>query len=74
MKKILTVVFLIFAIQMPSFASSYLDKQIKEAKKNVKYSTTNKHVKKLPKHTITAPIKDPKLIQLSSKKIVIDVC
>ena len=72
MKKILVVLFLIFAIQIPSFASSYLDKQIKEAKKNVKYSTTNKHVKKLPKHTITAPIKDPKLIQLSSKKIVID--
>lgn len=72
MKKGLIIFLLLMVVQTPSLASSYLDKQIKEATKNVKYSTTSKHVKRLPKNIVITPIKDPKLIQLSKEPIVVN--
>lgn len=40
MKKIFTFI-LVLSISLPSFAGSYIDKQLKEAKKNQKYQSVN---------------------------------
>ncbi len=73
MKKILILLLVLLVSNHCVFASSYLDKQIKEAKKNEKYQTVKIHTQSLDniklKGTIEGKykkeIKDPKLIQLS---------
>ena len=70
-KKILAIL-LILAIQTPVFASSYIDKQLKESKKNTQYSTMKKHTAKYETPTIKKDleIKDPKLISLYTGQYV----
>lgn len=46
MKKKFLVILLALSIQIPSLADSYIDKQLKESKKNAKYSTMKKHTTK----------------------------
>ena len=74
MNKKLFAVLMILCLQMPVFAGSYLDKQLKESKKNVKYNSVKKHTAKytLPKADpdVLTQIKDPKLIKLSNVKPV----
>lgn len=67
MKKIFAF-FLIMVINLPVYAGSYLDKQLKAAKKNVKYEAVQKHTAKYNMPAINADIelKDPHLISLSS--------
>lgn len=70
MNKKLLIFALIFAIQLPVFAGSYIDKQLKEAKKNNKYKTTQTQVQShnitpLLNNNTSLEIKDPKLIKLS---------
>ncbi len=70
MKKILG---LLIALSLPlsAFAGSYVDKQLKEIKKNTKYSTPQQHAIKYEyldtnlEKQILPNIKDPKLITLS---------
>lgn len=66
-KKILAILLVLF-IQTPVFAGSYIDKQLKEAKKNEKYKTTQKHIS-VPTQAYTktnaVSIKDPRLIKFS---------
>ncbi len=71
MKKKILVILLTLAIQIPVLADSYIDKQLKESKKNTKYSSVKKHTTKyeLPKKSIN-DLKDPKLIQLSNIPLV----
>lgn len=68
MNKKIIILLLVF-LQMPAFASSYLDKQLKEVKKNQKYGTVQKQTAKysVPSASINkfVEIKDPKLIKLS---------
>ena len=66
-KKILAIL-LVFALQVPAFAGSYIDKQLKEAKKNEKYKTTPKHIStpvQQFQYATVKNIKDPGLIHLS---------
>lgn len=70
MKKILGL-FIALSLPLNAFAGSYVDRQLKEIKKNTKYSTPQQHVlnyeylnKNLEKYT-PINIKDPKLINLS---------
>ena len=53
---------------MPVYAGSYLDKQIKATKKNVKYESVQKHTAKynMPTADMKIELKDPHLISLSS--------
>lgn len=72
MKKFIALI-LVFSFSLPSFAGSYIDKQLKEAKKNQKYQSVKIHTQTLDdiKISTTNPaitnitIKDPKLIKLS---------
>lgn len=71
-KKILAIL-MILALQTPVFAGSYIDKQLKEAKKNEKYKTTQKHISapvQQFQYATVQNIKDPKLIELSDIKPV----
>ncbi len=69
MKKKILAIILAIAIQAPAFAGSYIDKQLKEAKKNQKYNTTQKYKKTNTDIVIPAKtniqIKDPGIIKLS---------
>lgn len=76
MKKIL-ILCLVFILQNSAIAGSYIDKQLKETKKNVKYNTVKSHKRnyakvELPQVNIknTENLKDPKLIKLSDYKPV----
>ncbi len=66
MKKIF-VILLALAINTPAFAGSYLDRQLKTTKKNVKYESVKKHTAKYVTPAINTDIelKDPHLISLS---------
>ncbi len=72
MKKIL-IILLAISIQNTAFAGSYIDKQLKEAKKNSKYNTVQKIKRNYdikPEysdfHLPASAIKDPKLIKLAN--------
>ena len=66
-KKILAIL-LILAMQTPVFAGSYIDKQLKETKKNVKYNSVSTHTTRYSAENKrqNLNVKDPKLIKLSS--------
>ncbi len=68
MKKKIFAILLIMSFNLPVFAGSYLDKQLKETKKNVKYESVKKHTAKynLPKTNNDIEFKDPHLISLSN--------
>ena len=68
MKKKIFAILLIMSINLPVFAGSYLDKQLKETKKNVKYESVKKHTAKydMPKINNDIELKDPHLISLSN--------
>lgn len=72
MKKIVALL-LVLSMQSPMYAS-YMDKQLKDAKKNAKYNTVQTHQKNyynvLPTSSLSAEIKDPKLIKISDAKPV----
>jgi len=74
MKNKLIILFLIvsFCVNNVAYASSYIDKQIKSSKKNVKYSSVKKYTVQYDEQENTQSedneIKDPKLIKLSSVK------
>ena len=72
MKKSILAILLVLAIQIPALADSYIDKQLKESKKNTKYSTMKKHTAKhdIAKKGTLNEIRDPKLITLSEIKPV----
>ena len=69
MKK-LFIFALLFLIPTYSYSASYIDKQLKESKKNVKYDTVNKRLKRedytksFANISNLEEIKDPKLIKL----------
>ena len=73
MNKILFTI-LVLAFSLPAFAGSYLDKQLKEAQKNVKYNTVKTQTaiyQVLPVNTyFEGELKDPKLIKLTDVDIV----
>ncbi len=68
MKKIIFVFLLATSISVPVFASSYLDKQLKETSKNIKYESVQKHTAKysMPQFDTSIELKDPKLITISN--------
>lgn len=72
-KKILALL-LAAAIQTPVLAGSYLDKQLKEVKKNTQYNTVQKHTAEYTFPQVVSAnsieLKDPKLIHLSDVKPV----
>lgn len=73
MKKIL-ILGLIISLQSGAFAASYIDKQLKEVKKNVKYNSVKINTRNYSnidanfKNLQTIQVKDPKLIKLSNVK------
>ena len=76
MKKIL-IALLMLAIPSSAFASSYLDKQLKEVKKTPKYNSVQKYIRSYPTMENfvadkSIQLKDPKLIKLSDATIISD--
>lgn len=71
MKKILVIAALVIS-QSASFASSYMDRQLREVKKNQEYSSTKIHTKdyqetdNFVKTLDKVELKDPKLIKISN--------
>ena len=69
MNKKYLIAFLILVLQCPAFANTYIDRQLKETQKNVKYNSISKHTTKY--QLLQSPslnIKDPKLITVSTVK------
>lgn len=70
MKKLI-IFTLLFLIPSYSYSTSYIDKQLKEAKKNVKYNTTKiqlqnqDYADRFSKNANLTEIKNPKLIKLT---------
>lgn len=76
MKKIL-IALLMLAIPTSAFASSYLDKQLKEVKKTPKYNSVQKYIRSYPTMENfvadkSIQLKDPKLIKLSDATMISD--
>ena len=75
MKKLLVFLFLLL-LPMNSYASSYVDRQLKEAKKNAKYNTVDKRLNRgdytqsFSQKIDISRIKDPELIKLSDIDVV----
>lgn len=72
MNKKIFAILLVMLINLPVFAGSYLDKQVKATKKNVKYESVKKHTAKydMPKINKDIELKDPHLISLSNVPVV----
>ena len=76
MKKIL-ITLLVLSIPSSVFASSYLDKQLREVKKTPKYNSVQKYIRNYPTMENfvadkSIQLKDPKLIKLSDATIISD--
>lgn len=70
MKKIL-VILVLLSFQAVAFGASYIDKQLKEVKKNSKYNTSQKYERSFDKldtyiKKSSLPLKDPKLFTFST--------
>ncbi len=71
MNKKYFITLLILALQCPVFANTYIDKQLQETQKNIKYNSVNKHSAKYQLlSTTSSNVKDPKLINFSEAETI----